>query len=206
MKKLVFRSAQFIKSCSDWKKSPILKDDRGTPLMEIAIAGRSNVGKSSLLNHLFRSKDLVKTSSKPGKTRLLNFFKVDQEALFCDLPGYGYAKVTEKMRKSWKEMIEPYIEKRESLKAVLLLLDIRRTPSVEDLQFYEWVKYQGLATLIVFTKIDKVSKNEKIKQMKKNCEALQNIELPFVYYSTTKNVGRKELIFAINEMIEEACD
>ncbi len=202
MKKLVFKSISFVKSCSDWKKSPSLKDDQGRPYFEVAVAGRSNVGKSSLLNHLFRSKNLVKTSSKPGKTRLLNFFDVDQTAAFCDLPGYGFAKVTEKMRSSWQQMIEPYIEKRESLELVLLLLDIRRNPSEQDIQFFEWVKHQDLPMLIVFTKVDKVSKSEKVKQMKKNIEKLGSSETPHVYYSTTKNVGRKELIFEINRKIE----
>lgn len=202
MKRLVFKTISFVKSCANWTKSPNLKDDQGESLFEIAVAGRSNVGKSSLLNNLFRSKNLVKTSSKPGKTRLLNFFDVDQTAVFCDLPGYGFAKVSEKMRSSWRQMIEPYIEKREELKLVLLLLDIRRNPSEQDLQFFEWVKYQKKPILIVFTKVDKVKKNEKIKQMKKNIEKLDNPETPFVYYSTTKNVGRKELIFEINRMIE----
>lgn len=202
MKKLVFKSITFIKSCSDWKKSPQLKDGQGNSYYEIAVAGRSNVGKSSLLNHLFRSKNLVKTSSKPGKTRLLNFFNVDEVALFCDLPGYGFAKVTEKMRSSWQKMIEPYIEQRDSLNLVLLLLDIRRTPSEQDIQFFEWVKFQDLPMLLVFTKVDKVSKGEKIKQMQKNIEKLDAHDLPFVYYSTTKNVGRKELISEINRMIE----
>ncbi|MCH9632931.1 MAG: putative GTP-binding protein EngB [Chlamydiae bacterium] len=202
MKKLVFKTISFVKSCSNWNKSPSLKDDQGESLFEIAVAGRSNVGKSSLLNDLFRSKNLVKTSSKPGKTRLLNFFDVDKTAVFCDLPGYGFAKVSEKMRNSWRLMIEPYLEKREELKLVLLLLDIRRNPSEQDLQFFEWVQYQKKPILIVFTKVDKVKKNEKIKQMKKNIEKLNSSEIPFVYYSTTKNVGRKELIFEINRMIE----
>ena len=203
MKKLVFKSVSFVKSCANWTKSPNPKDGEGRPFFEVAVAGRSNVGKSSLLNHLFRSKSLVKTSSKPGKTRLLNFFNVDEAVLFCDLPGYGFAKVSERMRNSWREMIEPYVEKRESLKLILLLLDIRRTPSEQDLQFFEWAKYQDKGVLIVFTKVDKVSKSEKVKQMKKNVEKLGLAEIPFVYYSTTKNVGRRELIFEINRMIEQ---
>lgn len=203
MKKLVFKVVEFIKSCAEESKSPTLKDDRGELLFEIAVAGRSNVGKSSLLNHLFKSKDLVKTSQKPGKTRLLNFFKVDETAVFCDLPGYGFANVSEKMQDQWQDMIEPYIEKRAALKLILLLLDIRRSPSEQDLQFFQWVRYHQKTLLVVFTKVDKVSKNEKAVQIKKNLEALNAPEIPFVCYSNTKNVGRSELVFEINKVLQQ---
>lgn len=203
MKKLVFKTVTFVKSCAQFSKCPTFKDDQGKFIFEVAVAGRSNVGKSSLLNHLFRFKSMVKTSQKPGKTRLLNFFKVDEDAIFCDLPGYGFAQVSEKMRQSWREMMEPYIEKREALGLVLLLLDIRRTPSEQDLQFFDWVTYHKKPTLIVFTKVDKVSKNEKAKQIKKNLEKLEHPKIPYVCYSTTKNIGRRELIFEINQVLSE---
>lgn len=203
MKKLVFKTVSFATSCAQFSKCPAFKDDQGKLIFEVAVAGRSNVGKSSLLNHLFRIKNLVKTSQKPGKTRLLNFFKVDDDAIFCDLPGYGFAQVSEKMRASWQEMMEPYIEKRDSLGLVLLLLDIRRVPSEQDIQFLNWVTYHQKPVLIVFTKVDKVSKNEKIKQIKKNQEIIENPKIPYVCYSTTKNVGRSELIYEINQVLSQ---
>lgn len=206
MKRLIFEQVRFMTSCVNWRDCPITKDDQGKQLYEIAVAGRSNVGKSSLLNHLFKSKDLVKTSQRPGKTQLLNFFEVDKVALFCDLPGYGYAKVSEDTKDLWQNMIDPYIERRESLKLVLLLLDIRREPSEQDIQFFEWVKYHNKPLILVFTKVDKVTKNEHATQIKKNLAALMNPNIPFVSYSVTKNVGRKELIFEMNRMIESwAC-
>lgn len=202
MKKLTFKQITFVKSCAKVKNAPTVKDDQGLFLPEIAVAGRSNVGKSSLLNHLFMSKNLVKTSQKPGKTRLLNFFNVDQNALFCDLPGYGYAKVAREMRTFWKEMIEPYIEEREQLKGVLLLLDIRRDPSEHDLQFFEWAKHFQRPLVIVLTKVDKVSKNDLFAQTQKIKSKLGDQEVPILKYSTTKNIGRRELIFELNRLLE----
>lgn len=200
MKKLTFKKIEFVKSCAKVNNCPQLKDDNGKPKPQIAVAGRSNVGKSSLLNHLFKSKNLVKTSQKPGKTRLLNFFHVDDLALFCDLPGYGYANVKLEMRSLWKEMIEPYIEESEDLKAILLLLDIRRVPSQEDLQFFEWASYHQKPLLIVFTKVDKVSKNELKRQISQILGVFKNPDIPHVSYSTTQNIGRRELIFELNQV------
>lgn len=201
MKKLTFKKIDFVTSCAKVKNCPTLKDDQGAVLPEIAVAGRSNVGKSSLLNHLFKSKDMVKTSSKPGKTRLLNFFEVDKTAVFCDLPGYGYAKVGHDTKSLWKEMIEPYIEKGENLKLVVMLLDIRRVPSDQDLQFFEWVQHHQKPVILVLTKADKVSKSDLKKNTAKILETLNSPEIPAVKYSTIKNVGRSELIFELNRML-----
>lgn len=202
MKKLTFKHISFVKSCAKVKNAPTMKSDQGEFFPEIAVAGRSNVGKSSLLNHLFMSKNMVKTSQKPGKTRLLNFFNVDQSVLFCDLPGYGYAKVAREMRSFWKEMIEPYIEEREQLKGILLLLDIRRDPSEHDIQFFEWAKHFQRPLIIVLTKVDKVSKNELHAQAKKIQSKLGDASIPILKYSTTKNIGRRELIFEVNRLLE----
>src|SRR5262245_55930539 len=138
MKKYLFRNAKFIKTAVKAKDYPVLRDLSGNILPEIAVAGRSNVGKSSLLNHLFHSPNLVKTSSTPGKTQALNFFTVNDELTFVDLPGYGYAKVPQSIRKEWGPMVQEYLQKREMLKLILFLFDIRRLPNEEDIEFLEW--------------------------------------------------------------------
>ena len=152
--------ARFIKTAMAEKDYPILKDVSGNILPEIAVVGRSNVGKSSLLNHLFHSKHLVKTSSEPGKTQAINFFSFE-DLIFVDLPGYGYAKVSQSIRKDWGPMMKTYFRQRESLKLVLLLLDVRRTPNKEDLQFIEWASHHDKALIVVLTKVDKLNRKEK---------------------------------------------
>ena len=129
-------------------------------LPEIAFAGRSNVGKSSLINTLVKRKGLARTSNTPGRTQEINFFTVNNRFAFIDLPGYGYAKVPEKIRQNWGPMIEAYLSGRETLRLVVLILDIRRDPSPEDRQLIDWLLHYRLPVLIVLTKIDKVSRNE----------------------------------------------
>jgi len=194
-----FKSARFIKTAILSKDYPVLRDLSGEILPEIAVAGRSNVGKSSLLNHLFQSRGLVKTSSKPGKTQALNFFTLDDELCFVDLPGYGYAKVPLNVRRKWGPMIQGYLENREQLKLLLFLFDIRRKPNEEDLQLMEWAHYRQLPTLLVLTKVDKVKQNEKKANTKTALEAFCVENLKKVHYSVTKNVGRKELMYMITE-------
>ena len=201
MKKFVFKEVRFLTSSKDQKGCPKGIGPSGTPLPEIAVAGRSNVGKSSLLNHLFGVKNLVKTSQKPGKTRLLNFFQVDDEAIFCDLPGYGFANVKLEMRSSWGKMIEDYIEKRSSLKVILMLLDIRRTPSEQDLLFFNWVEHHKIPLILVFTKADKLSNRAVQASAKKNLAKLGRDDLPKVFYSVPKKQGRKELIFELKALL-----
>ncbi|MCH9633856.1 MAG: putative GTP-binding protein EngB [Chlamydiae bacterium] len=201
MKKFVFKETRFLTSAIDQKGCPKGLGPDGKPLPEIAVAGRSNVGKSSLLNHLFGVQNLVKTSQKPGKTRLLNFFKVDDDVIFCDLPGYGFANVKQQMLKSWGPMIENYIENRSHLKAVLMLLDIRRTPSEQDLIFFNWVNHLKIPMILVFTKIDKLSKNAVSASVKKNLAKLERNDLPKVLYSVLKNQGRKELLYEIKALL-----
>ncbi len=203
MKKLTFKEVTFVTSSADFRNCPQIKDDSGELLPEIAVAGRSNVGKSSLLNHLFMSNKMVKVSQMPGKTRLLNFFDVDHNYLFCDLPGYGYAKVPGDTIALWKVMIEPYIKKRPNLKLVLLLLDIRRTPSEDDLAFYEWVRFHQRPVLCVLTKLDKLTKNEAKIQIQKIMQHFSLENPPHIEYSTTQNIGRKELIFEINRILTD---
>jgi GTP-binding protein len=129
-------------------------------LPEVAFAGRSNVGKSSLINTLVKRKGLARTSNTPGRTQEINFFTVNNRFAFIDLPGYGYAKVPEKIRNNWGPMIEAYLSGRETLRLVVLILDIRRDPSPEDRQLIGWLQFYRLPVLIVLTKIDKVSRNQ----------------------------------------------
>lgn len=198
-----FNKARFIKTAIWPKDYPTLKDDRGFQLPEIAVAGRSNVGKSSLLNHLFQSKGLVKTSSVPGKTQAINFFVVDDRLSFVDLPGYGYAQVPQGTRKQWGPMVESYLKEREPLKLILFLFDIRRLPNEDDRRFLEWVIHYQKAMILVFTKIDKVSANEKKANADKILHALGAENIHSVFYSATKNVGRKELQNMLIDAIED---
>jgi GTP-binding protein len=147
-------SAEFVLSAKEPAHYP------PAALPEIAFAGRSNVGKSSLINTLLKRKGLARTSNTPGRTQEINFFSVNKRLYFIDLPGYGYAKVPEKIRKNWGPMIETYLSQRQTLRLVVLILDIRRDPSEEDRQLIGWLQFYRLPFSIVLTKIDKVSRNE----------------------------------------------
>lgn len=199
MKKTVH--ANFVKTAVQPKDYPVIRDQSGNILPEIAVVGRSNVGKSSLLNHLFQSKNLVKTSSTPGKTQTLNFFKMNDEIAFADLPGYGYAKVPPSVKKQWGPMVRSYLEKRESLTLILFLLDIRRIPGEEDLQFIEWVLYNEKPLILVLTKIDKVNQKELRENTAKILEILNLDNLHYIQYSIPKNRGERELMLKIREAV-----
>ena len=197
-----FKNAKFATSAANSKGYPKLLDKKGHILPEIAVAGRSNVGKSSLLNHLFQAKGLVKTSATPGKTQLLNFFTVDDHLAFVDLPGYGYAAVPLALKKKWGPLIQDYLTNREQLKLILFLFDIRRVPNADDLQLLEWIIHSQKGMILVFTKIDKVTRNEKVANTKKILDAF-GVGLQYVYTSSLKNVGRGELTRMMNEALEE---
>ena len=203
MTKYVFKNARFVKSAVKAKEYPVLRLPNGSEMPEIAVAGRSNVGKSSLLNHLFQHKGLVKTSSVPGKTQLLNFFTLNEMLGFVDLPGYGYAKVPANVRKQWGPMIETYLDTRPSLKLLLFLFDIRRLPNDEDKQLMEWVAARNKAVILVITKVYKVTQNEKNASTKKILQAFNCENLYYTHYSTIKNVGRKELIGMIIDALRD---
>ncbi|MBE9520621.1 MAG: YihA family ribosome biogenesis GTP-binding protein [Proteobacteria bacterium] len=130
---------------------------------EIAFAGRSNVGKSSLINRLIQRKSLVKTSARPGKTQSLNFFSVDDSLYLVDLPGYGYAKVPKKIKDAWQRLITGYLETRESLKCVIVIIDLRHALKLIDRQLVDWLRNSGVPYLLVYTKMDKLSANERHK-------------------------------------------
>ena len=133
---------------------------------EIALAGRSNVGKSSFINKMLNRKSLARTSSKPGKTQTLNFFIINESFHFVDVPGYGYAKVSKTERAAWGRMIETYLTNREQLKAVVLILDLRHPPTADDVMMYDFLKHYGIPCIIINTKADKVRKSQWQKHLK----------------------------------------
>jgi GTP-binding protein len=198
-----FRNPKFITSAINPEGYPTLVDLKGVALPEIAVAGRSNVGKSSLLNHLFQSKKMVKTSSTPGKTQLINFFTLNDQIGFVDLPGYGFAKVPASIRKTWGPMVQNYLDNREHLKLVLFLFDIRRVPNEDDFLFLKWAVASNKAVILVLTKVDKVKRDEKKANTKKILEAFGATNLHHTFYSTTKNKGRQELITLIHEALSD---
>lgn len=161
---------------------------------ELAFAGKSNVGKSSLINGLMNRKALARTSGQPGKTQTINFYNINDEFYFVDLPGYGYAKVSEATREKWGKMIEKYLRTSKQLKAVFLLLDIRHEPSANDRNMFEWIRYQGFLPVIIATKLDKINRSQRDKQLKLIREGLgvgQETKI-FPYSSLTKQ-GREEI-------------
>jgi len=147
-------SAEFLKSATEPSQYP------GESIPEIAFVGRSNVGKSSLINTLLNRKRLARISTVPGKTRLINFFKINDRLSFVDLPGYGYAKVPLSVKKTWGPMVERYLKERENLCLVILILDIRREPSADDLALVDWLRHYDVKFIYVLTKMDKISKNQ----------------------------------------------
>lgn len=166
-------------------------------LPEVAFAGRSNVGKSSLINSLLNRKNLARTSSSPGKTVTINFYNVNEEFFLVDLPGYGYAKASLTERAKWGKMIEKYLGTRESLKAVVLLVDIRHAPTKDDVMMYNWIVETGLTPVIVATKLDKIKRSQKDKQLKLLRDTLgikADADINIVPYSSETKQGRDELL------------
>ena len=160
---------------------------------EIAFAGRSNVGKSSLINVLVNRKSLVRTSSTPGRTQMLNFFCINEEFLLVDLPGYGFAKVPMAVKRAWGPMIKTYLQSRENLAAVVLLFDIRRTPREEDIQLLDWLEEFGIPTIPVITKADKVNRSQQAKHVKNIAEATGLPTDAFTLFSALKRQGVEDV-------------
>ena len=169
---------------------------------ELAFVGRSNVGKSSLINSLLNRKKLVKTSQTPGKTQEINFFKVNGDFIFADLPGYGFAKVPPAVQKRWKKMIEEYLLNRETLLAVVFIIDMRRNPSPLDLDLKNWLEACDVDYILVGTKADKLSQTELKKQGRKLNDAyFEGEEGELLIYSSKNGRGRKELWSVITALI-----
>ncbi|PSL44002.1 GTP-binding protein [Salsuginibacillus halophilus] len=170
--------------------------DEGKP--EIALAGRSNVGKSSFINKLLGRKNLAYTSGKPGKTRLLNFFNINDAFYFVDVPGYGYAKVSKSERAAWGRLIENYLQNREELCGVVLIIDVRHAPTKDDIAMYDWLKHFEIPVIIAATKADKVPKTKRprhLKQVRETLEPEEEDEL--ILFSSETGEGMTEAWQAI---------
>lgn len=171
---------------------------------EVAFAGKSNVGKSSLINALMNRKSLARTSAQPGKTQTINYYNINDAVYFVDLPGYGYAKANEHVKAQWGKMIEDYLHQSKLLKAVFLLIDIRHEPSKNDVIMYDWVCNHGYHPIIIATKLDKINRSQIQKQVKLIRTTLgadkETIIIPF---SATTKQGREEIYEIIDQIIEE---
>ena len=169
---------------------------------EVAFAGKSNVGKSSLINALMNRKSLARTSAQPGKTQTINFYNINDAMYLVDLPGYGYAKASEEVKAKWGKMIENYLHTSKKLKAVFLLIDIRHDPSANDRMMYEWMVYQGFAPIIIATKLDKIKRSQIQKQVKAIRLALGvepgTVIIPF---SAETKQGRDEIWELIDSLV-----
>ncbi|EST90820.1 ribosome biogenesis GTP-binding protein YihA/YsxC [Vagococcus lutrae] len=175
-----------------------------TQIPEIALAGRSNVGKSSFINTLINRKNLARTSSKPGKTQTLNFYLIEQAFHFVDVPGYGYAKVSKSEKAKWGQMIETYLTEREQLQAVISVVDARHEPSKDDIQMYQFLKYYDIPTIVVATKIDKIPRGKwnKHESMIKKALDFQS-EDDFILFSAETKHGKEAAWAAIEPFIME---
>jgi len=192
------KSAEFVKSATTPSHYPVEQ------LPEIAFAGKSNVGKSSLINTLVGRKRLARTSAAPGKTRLINFFKINSEFYFVDLPGYGYAKVPRAVKESWGPMIEGYLKHSTNLGLVILILDIRRDLSENDLNLIHWLSHYDRRVVFVLTKIDKLSKNDVKKRsilLQKHLAHESDFHDNMLLFSSKTGDGKETLWRAINESI-----
>ncbi|RKN83875.1 ribosome biogenesis GTP-binding protein YihA/YsxC [Paenibacillus ginsengarvi] len=172
-------------------------------LPEIALAGRSNVGKSSLINKMIARKNLARTSSQPGKTQTLNFYKINEELYFVDLPGYGYAKVSMSQRQEWGKFIESYLLKRDRLRMVIMLVDVRHPPTRDDAAMYDWLKHYDIPICIVATKADKVPRSrwqKHVKQVKETLLVRANDKV--VLFSSETGLGKDELWGLIANLAE----
>jgi len=187
-------SARFVKSAKQASDFP--KDKKP----EIAFCGRSNSGKSSLLNVLTNSRGLARTSSSPGRTQLINFFLIDGKTYYVDLPGYGYAKVPKGIRDTWGEMIEGYLRNREPLKLAIMLVDSRMTPTDSDLVMKEWLDHFGIPSLVVLTKSDKITRNEQTKALNACAKKLQTKEI--IVFSAVTGFGKDAILKKIRETID----
>ena len=173
-------------------------------MLEVAFAGRSNVGKSSLINALMNRKSYARTSQQPGKTQTINFYKINDELDFVDLPGYGYAKVSPEMVKKWGKMIDGYLENSKVLRLVFLLVDIRHKPNKNDKQMYDWCINYGFNPIIIATKEDKVKRSQKANLIKEIKNALGVIEgTPVIPFSAVSKSGRDD-IWEYIDMVYEA--
>ena len=172
---------------------------------EIAFAGKSNVGKSSLINALMNRKSLARTSSQPGKTQTINFYNINEALYFVDLPGYGYAKVSQQEKEKWGKMVERYLHQSKVLKAVFLLIDIRHDPSANDKTMYEWILSNGFHPIIIATKADKINRSQLQKQVKADRQGLGvDKDTTVIPFSSQTKQGRDEIYAVIDRLMEQS--
>ena len=193
---MIIKTVEFIKSAVNPSHYP--EHD----LPEIAFAGRSNVGKSSLINTLIQRRDMVKTSSKPGCTQLINFFRVNEVLCFVDLPGYGYAKVSKKIRAQWQPMINRYLSQRNNLLGLILLVDIRRDPGKEEFELVDWLESHKMPYLLVLTKSDKLSKTKQQKRLAAICSQMSCEANHVILFSSKTKKGRDTILGEIETLID----
>ncbi|EMS81145.1 ribosome biogenesis GTP-binding protein YihA/YsxC [Desulfotignum phosphitoxidans] len=189
------RDVQFVKSAVKPDQYP----EYTVP--EIAFAGRSNVGKSSMINTLIQRKDLVKTSSRPGCTQLINFFLINDDLSFVDLPGYGYAKVSKKIRAAWQPMVETYLSNRPNLLGLVLIIDIRRDPQEEERNLAQWLISNHMPFLVVLTKADKLSKTQQQKRAAAISSQMNRNTSEVILFSAKTRVGREIILDEIANLI-----
>ena len=193
---MIIKTVEFIKSAVKPSQYP----EYDFP--EIAFAGRSNVGKSSLINTLIQRKNMVKTSSKPGCTQLINFFLVNDNLSFVDLPGYGYAKVSKKIRSQWQPMVNLYLSQRQSLLGLILLIDIRRDPGKEELDMVDWMESHEMPYLVILTKSDKLSKTKQQKRLLSICSQIDREKNGVILFSAKTKKGRDTILEEIESLID----
>lgn len=189
-------STEFIKSAT----LPIQYPEGELP--EIAFAGRSNVGKSSLINAITQRKNLARTSSTPGCTQLINFFQINNKISFVDLPGYGFAKVPEAVRRKWKPMVETYLRERNVLRLVILILDVRRDPLTDEFAFLHWLRLYNVSVAVVLTKIDKLSRSQAAVRKRRITEALELTKNPILFSARTGE-GKASIWKAIRDALDQ---
>lgn len=193
---MIIKSVQFVKSAAKAHHYPEYN------LPEIAFAGRSNVGKSSLINTLVQRKNLVKTSSRPGCTQLINFFLVNETLSLVDLPGYGYAKVSKKIRARWRPMVNQYLNARHNLSGLILLIDIRRDPGREEFTLLKWLKENEIPYVVILTKSDKLSHNQQQKRHTIICKKLDRLKNGMILFSAKNRKGRETVLNEIENLID----
>lgn len=172
--------------------------------IEVAFAGKSNVGKSSLINALMNRKSLARTSAQPGKTQTINYYNINDELYFVDLPGYGYAKVSQETKEQWGRMVERYLQTSRQLKAVFLLVDIRHRPGENDRNMYDWILRQGYQPIVIATKLDKIKRSQLQKQLKEVREGLDaGKDTTIIPFSAETKQGREEIYALLDGFLAE---
>lgn len=193
---MIIRKAVFVTSVKDPAKY------ENPDLPEIAISGKSNVGKSSLINFIANNSKLAYTSKKPGKTRLINFFNINGEFFLVDLPGYGFSKVAKEEKSDWQDMMEGYFKKSTQLKAILLLLDIRHDPTEDDLQMLHWAQYYCIPCVVLATKADKIAKSKRKNALEHMKKILGAGEIPMAAVSAQMKVGKEEALAIMEKFLQ----